>query len=93
MTVVPISSNKILLIGGMFKDTTYSDEIILFDFEKMEFSLLEDLKLEKKTCFPNKYFLFFGDYAYQFDNEGDIHEFSVKDLSFKIVNHHKPMQI
>lgn len=93
MTVVPISSNKILLIGGMFKDTTYSDEVILFDFEKMEFSLLEDLKLEKKTCFPNKYFLFFGDYAYQFDNEGDIHEFSVKDLSFKIVNHHKPMQI
>ena len=93
MTVVPISSNKILLIGGMFKDTTYSDEIILFDFEKMEFSLLEDLKLEKATCFPNKYFLFFGDYAYQFDNEGDIHEFSVKDLSFKIVNHHKPMQV
>ena len=93
MTVVPISSNKILLVGGMFKDTTYSDDVILFDFEKMEFSLLEDLKLEKKTCFPNKYFLFFGDYAYQFDNEGDIHEFSVKDLSFKVVNHHKPMQV
>lgn len=93
MTVVPISSNKVLLVGGMFKDQTYSDDIILFDFEKLEFSFLEDLKLEKKTCFPNKYFLFFGDYAYQFDNEGDIHEFSVKDLSFKIVNHHKPIAI
>ena len=36
MTVEPISSNKILLIGGMFKDATYSDEIILFDFEKID---------------------------------------------------------
>lgn len=91
MTVVPISSSKILLVGGMFKDQTYSDDVILFDFEKLEFSLLDDLKLEKQTCFPNKYFLFFGDYAYQFDNEGDIHEFSVKDLTFKVVNHHKPV--
>jgi len=93
MTVVPVSSNKILLVGGMFKDQSYSDDIILFDFEKLEFSLLEDLRLEKKTCFPNKYFLFFGDYAYQFDNEGDIHEFSVKDLSFKVINHHKPIAL
>lgn len=93
MTVVPISSNKILLVGGMYKDQSYSDDIILFDFEKLEFSMLEDLKLEKKTCFPNKYFLFFGDYAYQFDNEGDIHEFSVKDLSFKIINHQKPIAL
>jgi len=77
----------------MFKDQSYSDDIILFDFEKLEFSLLEDLRLEKKTCFPNKYFLFFGDYAYQFDNEGDIHEFSVKDLSFKVINHHKPIAL
>ncbi len=91
MTVVPISSSKILLVGGMFKDQSYSDDVILFDFEKLEFSLLDDLKLEKQTCFPNKYFLFFGDYAYQFDNEGDIHEFSVKDLTFKVVNHHKPV--
>lgn len=93
MTVVPYSSSKILLVGGMFKDQSYSDDVILFDFDKLEFSLLEDLKLEKKTCFPNKYFLFFGDFAYQFDNEGDIHEFSVKDLSFKVVNQHKPVFI
>lgn len=91
MTVVPISSNKILLVGGMFKDQSYSDDVILFDFDKLEFSMLEDLKLDKKTCFPNKYFLFFGDYAYQFDNEGDIHEFSVKDLTFKTINHQKPV--
>lgn len=93
MTVVPITSNKILLVGGMYKDHSYSDDVVLFDFEKFEFSNLDDLKLEKKTCFPNKYFLFFGDYAYQFDNEGDIHEFSAKDLSFKVVNHHKPFTI
>lgn len=93
MTVVPYSSSRILLVGGMFKDQSYSDEVMLFDFDKLEFSLLQDLRLQKKTCFPNKYFLFFGEYAYQFDNEGDIHEFSVKDLSFKVVNQHKPVMI
>ena len=51
MTVVPISSNKILLVGGMFKDQTYSDDVILFDFEKLEFSLLEEIKLSKKDVF------------------------------------------
>lgn len=93
MTVVPYSSSKILLVGGMFKDQSYSDDVVLFDFDKLEFSLLEDLKLEKKSCFPNKYFLFFGDFAYQFDNEGDIHEFGVKDLTFKVVNQHRPVAI
>jgi hypothetical protein len=85
MTVLPITSNRILLVGGMNKDQTHSDEVIMFDFEDLEFSNLPELKLEKQVCFPNKSFLFFNDLAYQFDNEGLIHEFSVKDLSFKIV--------
>ena len=93
MTVIPLTTNKILLVGGMYKDQSYSDEVLLFDFEKMEFSLLEDIKLEKKTCFPNKYFLFFGDYAYQFDNDGDIHEFSLEKLSIRVINHPKPILI
>lgn len=64
MNVVLISRNHILLVGRMHKDISYSDEAILFDFEMMEFSLLEDLRLKKKSCFPNKYSLFFGDFAY-----------------------------
>jgi hypothetical protein len=91
MTVVPLTSSKILLVGGMFKDQSFSDDVILFDFDRMEFTLLDDLKLAKATCFPNKHFLFFGDLAYQIDNEGDIHEFNTKDWSFKVVNHHKPI--
>lgn len=85
MTIIPITSNRILLLGGMNKDQNHSDEVMMFDFEDYEFSMLPELKLEKQTCFPNKSFLFFGDYAYQFDNEGLIHEFSVKDLAFRIV--------
>jgi hypothetical protein len=85
MTVIPISSDKILLVGGMHKDQTYSDEVLLFDFEKFEFSQLDDLYLDKKTCFPSRYFLFFGDEAYQFDNEGDVHQFNARDLNFRIV--------
>ena len=47
---------------------------------------VDDVTLEKKACFPSKQFLFFNEYAYQFDNEGDIHEFDVKDCKFKLVN-------
>ena len=61
----------------------------LFDFEKSEFSLCEDVKLEKPTCFPSKFFLFQGEFAYQFDNDGDIHEFNIKECSFKIVSQHR----
>jgi hypothetical protein len=86
MTVIPISSDKILLVGGMYKDQTTSDEVLLFDFETHEFSLLDDLSLEKPTCFPSRYFLFFDDIGYQFDNEGEIHQFSPKDLTFRIVS-------
>lgn len=89
MTVLPIHPNKILLVGGLYKDQTYSDEVILFDFEKSEFSLCEDVKLEKPTCFPSKFFLFQGEFAYQFDNDGDIHEFNIKECSFKIVSQHR----
>lgn len=89
MTVVPIHPNKILLVGGLYKDQTYSDEVIMFDFEKSEFSLCEDVKLDKQTCFPSKFFLFQGDFAYQFDNDGDIHEFNVKECSFKMVSQHR----
>jgi len=89
MTIIPITSSRILLVGGMNKDQSQSDEVLMFDFEDYEFSLLPELMLEKQTCFPNKSFLFFGDYAYQFDNEGLIHEFSVDDLAFKIVKTEK----
>ena len=92
MTVVPITSNRILLVGGMNKDQSHSDEVLMFDFEDYEFSLLPDLKLEKQACFPNKSFLFFGDYAYQFDNEGVVHEFSMKELTFKIIKTEKKAQ-
>jgi hypothetical protein len=85
MAVIPISIDKILLVGGTHKDKTYSNEVILFDFETHEISLLDDLKLKKPTCFPSKHFLFFGDLAYQFDTEGEIHKFSSKDLSFKLL--------
>lgn len=92
MTIIPITSNRILLVGGMIKDQSYSDEVLMFDFEDYEFSLVPDLKLEKQTCFPNKSFLFFGEFAYQLDNEGLIHEFSAKDLSFKILKTEKKAQ-
>ena len=85
MTAVPIHPNKILLVGGMLKDQSYSDDVLLFDFEKNEFSLCEDVKLEKKACFPSKHFLFLGDYGFQFDNEGDIHEFDVKECRSRVV--------
>lgn len=92
MTILPITSNRILLVGGMSQDQTHSDEVLLFDFEDYEFSLLPELKLEKKACFPNKSFVFFGNYGYQFDNEGLIHEFNINDLSFRVVKTEKKGQ-
>ena len=59
------------------------------NFQKNEFSLVDDVKLEKKACFPSKQFLFFSEFAYQFDNEGDIHEFDVKECKFKLVSYSK----
>ena len=85
MSVIPIHHNKILLVGGIDKDNNFSDDVILFDFEKSEFTFCDDLRLEKKTCFPGKSFLFKGQSAYQFDNEGDVHEFDMKEFTFKVV--------
>ena len=85
MCVIPIHHNKILLVGGIDKDNNFSDDVILFDFEKSEFTFCDDLRLEKKTCFPGKSFLFKGQSAYQFDNEGDVHEFDMKEFTFKVV--------
>jgi hypothetical protein len=92
MTVIPLSATKIILLGGMNKDQSYSDDVILFDFETMTFSE-ENYKISKPTCFPNKYFLFFGEFAYQFDNQGDVHEFDVKNRSFRVVNQQRPLAI
>lgn len=92
MTVIPLSSTKIILLGGMNKDQSYSDDVILFDFENMTFSE-ENYKISKPTCFPNKYFLFFDEFAYQFDNQGDVHEFDVKNQSFRVVSQQKSLLI
>ena len=86
MCAIPIDVDKILLVGGMKKDQSYSDDVMMYNFQKNEFSLVDDVKLEKKACFPSKQFLFFSEFAYQFDNEGDIHEFDVKECKFKLVS-------
>ena len=89
MCAIAIDVDKILLVGGMKKDQSYSDDVMMYNFQKNEFSLVDDVKLEKKACFPSKQFLFFSEFAYQFDNEGDIHEFDVKECKFKLVSYSK----
>lgn len=77
MAIISITSNKIYLVGGSISYNTYSDEIISFDFIKNEFSLKEGFRLPRKTCFPNKSFLFQHDKAYQLDNDGHVYEFDL----------------
>lgn len=85
MTVLSYSTNKIFLVGGSIAYNLYSDECIQFDFEKNEFSLNENIKLPKSTCFPNKSFMYFNDKAYQFDNDGHVYEFNFKGDTFNMI--------
>ncbi len=85
MSVLSYSANKILLVGGSINYNTYSDESIQFDFEKNEFSLKEGIILPKKTCFPNKTFMYSGDKAYQLDNDGNVFEYDFTSGKFNVV--------
>lgn len=85
LTVLSYSANHILLIGGSVNYNTYSDEVILYDFDKNEFSQKEGIALTKKTCFPNKLFIHSGDKAYQMDNDGNVHEFDFLTDKFTII--------
>jgi hypothetical protein len=89
MSVLSYSANKILLVGGSINYNTYSDECFLFDFEKNEFSRKEGLLLPKKTCFPNKCFMYSGDKAYQLDNDGSVFEFDFILDKFLIIAENK----
>lgn len=85
MTVLSYSANKVLLVGGSIAYNLYSDECVQFDFEKNEFSLKENIKLPKNTCFPNKSFMYYNDKAYQLDNDGYVYEFDFKSDRFNLI--------
>jgi hypothetical protein len=85
MSVLSYSPNKILLVGGSINYNTYSDENILFDFDKNEFSVKEGLLLPRKTCFPNKTFMYSGEKAYQLDNDGNVYEYDFTAEKFIVI--------
>ena len=84
-SVLSYDVNKVLLVGGSINYNTYTDEVIMFDFEKNEFSLKENIILPKKTCFPNKTFMYATDKAYQLDTDGSVFEFDFKKDKFTII--------
>jgi hypothetical protein len=92
MSVLSYTANKILLVAGSISYNTYSDESIVFDFEKNEFQPKEGIILPRKTCFPNKTFMYTGDKAYQMDNEGDVYEFDFLTEKFTIVKENKVLK-
>ena len=85
MTVLSYTANKVLLVGGSIAYNLYSDECVQFDFEKNEFSLKENIKLPKNTCFPNKSFMYYNDKAFQLDNDGHVYEFDFKNDKFNLL--------
>jgi hypothetical protein len=85
MTVISYQPHKILLVGGSINYNTYSDECIVFDFEKNEFCFKETIVLPKKTCFPNKSFMYSTDKAYQMDNDGNVFEFDLLSEKFNVI--------
>jgi len=85
MSVLSYSANKILLVGGSIAYNLYSDECVQFDFEKNEFSLRENIRLPRNTCFPNKCFMYYNDKAYQLDNDGHVYEFDFKSDTFYLI--------
>ncbi len=85
LSVLSYTANQILLVGGSISYNTYSDEVLLFDFDKNEFSIKDGMILPKKTCFPNKIFLHSGNKSYQMDNDGFVHEFDFLTDKFTII--------
>ena len=85
MTAISYNESKILLIGGSVSNNSYSDECILFDFEKNEFSKKEGLILPRRTCFPHKFFMYSGDKCYQLDNDGNVYSFDFNLLKFSLI--------
>lgn len=85
MSVLSYTANKLLLVGGSISYNTYSEECIMFDFEKNEFSLKEGVLLPRKTCFPNKTFMYAANSAYQLDNDGNVFEFDFLNDQFTII--------
>ena len=89
MSVLSYTAGKVLLVGGSINYNTYTDECFTFDFDKNEFSRKEGLLLPRKTCFPNKCFMYSGDKAYQLDNDGNVYEFDFTLDKFNIINENK----
>jgi len=84
-SVLSYDVNRVLLVGGSINYNTYSDEVMVFDFEKNEFSLKENIVLPKKTCFPNKTFMYTTDKAFQLDTDGNVFEFDFKKDKFTVL--------
>ena len=84
-SVLSYDVNRVLLVGGSINYNTYSDEVMVYDFEKNEFSLKDNIILPKKTCFPNKTFMYAADKAFQLDTDGNVFEFDFKKDKFTII--------
>ena len=89
MSSLSVSTGKCLLVGGAIKFNEYSDECIEFDFEKNEFTLRDDVRLPRKTCFPNKSFMYWGDKAWALDNDGNVIEFDFSKQKFDMIKQNK----
>jgi hypothetical protein len=86
MTAISYNSSKVLLIGGSVGNNLYSDECLLFSFERNEFSKKENLVLPRRTCFPQKFFMYCGNNrCYQLDNDGHVYAFDINLEKFHFV--------
>ncbi len=84
-SVLSYDVNKVLLVGGSINYNTYTDEVMMYDFEKNEFSLKENIVLPTKTCFPNKTFMYASEKAFQLDTDGNVFEFCFKKEKFNVI--------
>ena len=86
MTVISYNASRVLLIGGSVGNNLYSDECLMFNFEKNEFSKKENLVLPRKTCFPHKFFMYCGNNkCYQLDNDGHVYAFDINLEKFHFI--------
>ena len=76
-------------IGLMVGVRVALKELAEFDFEKNEFTLRDDVKLPRKTCFPNKSFMYWGDKAWALDNDGNVIEFDFSKQKFDMIKQNK----
>lgn len=89
MSALSMPNGKCLLVGGAIKFNEYSDECVEFDFDTGEFILRNELRLPKKTCFPNKSFMYLGDKAWALDNDGNVIEFDFIKNRFEMIKENK----